>query len=141
MFSRNTNTEFSRIFWPNRKCVKSSPDSDIIFSKKNRKKILSKRTNFCFRSPSIVTLLSPKRERKKKCNSLHITKEPFFRQQQAKEIVTKSPDFLLWCEKKTLVRFLCANPIGFLTYLTYFDRLKKGKFIFLYQIVVTYVLM
>ena len=74
---------------------------------------------------------------KKKCNSLHITKEPFFRQQQAKEIVTKSPDFLLWCEKKTLVRFLCANPIGFLTYLTYFDRLKKGKF----QIVVMYVLL
>ena len=79
------------------------------FKRKIGKKILSKRTNFCFRSPSIVTLLSPKRERKKKCNSLHITKEPFFRQQQAKEIVTKSPDFLLWCEKNPSKVFVCKS--------------------------------
>ena len=90
-----------------KKFVKASRQSNInIFQ---IKEILSKRTNFCFRSPSIVTLLSPKRERKKKCNSLHITKEPFFRQQQAKEIVTKSPDFLLWCEKNPSKVFVCKS--------------------------------
>jgi len=82
----------------------------ILFNQENEQEFSCPVANIFIRSPSIVTLLSPKRERKKKCNSLHITKEPFFRQQQAKEIVTKSPDFLLWCEKNTRSKvFVCKS--------------------------------